>query len=50
MDDVGYHGGCYVRRLHTSSFTLGLEEFFPPGVLDTGELSPESVKTGNTLG
>ncbi|XP_031575536.1 39S ribosomal protein L47, mitochondrial-like [Actinia tenebrosa] len=30
----------------TSSCSRGLEEFFPPGVLDKGELAPETVKTG----
>ncbi|KAJ7393365.1 39S ribosomal protein L47, mitochondrial [Desmophyllum pertusum] len=35
-----------VRCLRTSQLTCGLEEFFPPGVLENGELSPESVQTG----
>ena len=26
-----------------------MEEFFPPGVLEKGELAPESVKTGTVL-
>ncbi|EDO49834.1 predicted protein [Nematostella vectensis] len=34
------------RCVQTSSCVRGLEEFFPPGVLDRGELAPEKVKTG----
>jgi len=26
-----------------------MEEFFPPGVIEKGELAPESVKTGTVL-
>jgi len=26
-----------------------MEEFFPPGVLEKGELAPESVKTGTVF-
>lgn len=26
-----------------------MEEFFPPGVLEKGELAPETVKTGTSL-
>ena len=28
---------------------FGLEEFFPPGVIEKGELAPESVNTGICL-
>lgn len=37
--------GC-IRCLQTSPQSYGLEEFFPPGVLEKGELAPESVETG----
>lgn len=35
-----------VRCLRTSQSACGMEEFFTPGVLEKGELAPESVKTG----
>ncbi|CAH3044983.1 unnamed protein product [Porites evermanni] len=35
-----------VRCLHRSHAVFGLEEFFPPGVIEKGELAPESVNTG----
>lgn len=35
-----------VRCLHTSHAVFGLEEFFSPGVIEKGELAPESVSTG----
>ena len=38
-----------VRCLHTSRAVFGLEEFFPPGVIEKGELAPESVNTGICL-
>ena len=38
-----------VRCLHTSHAVFGLEEFFPPGVIEKGELAPESVNTGICL-
>lgn len=34
------------QGLKTSPSGFGLDEFFPPGVLDKGELAPEVVKTG----
>ena len=38
-----------VRCLRTSQSACGMEAFFPPGVLEKGELAPESVKTGTVL-
>ena len=36
-----------IRLLRTSPAARGLEEFFPPGCVEKGELAPETVKTGN---
>lgn len=38
-----------IRCLTTSQVACGLEEFFPPGVLEKGELAPETVQTGISL-
>ena len=38
-----------VRCLRTGPVAFGLEEFFPPGVVEKGELAPESVSTGTFL-
>lgn len=35
-----------VRCVRTTPVAFGLEEFFPPGVIEKGELAPESVNTG----
>lgn len=32
--------------LHASGISSGIEEFFPPGVVETGQPLPEEVKSG----
>ena len=42
---VGQRRPC-VKRIHTTRIGFSIEEFFPPGVLETQQPLPEEVKSG----
>jgi hypothetical protein len=37
---------CVKRNVHATRTRLGIEDFFPPGVLETQQPLPEEVKSG----
>ena len=48
-DKFHFQNSPAIRLLRSSPAARGLEEFFPPGCLEKGELAPETVKTGEKI-